>query len=159
MRIGEICTREVVYCSPDENVAEIARLMRNEHVGDVIVAERRGGNLVPLGLVTDRDLVVEVLAAEVEPAKLIARDLMDGELVTAAESELVYEAIGRMRAKGIRRLPVVDAGGFLVGVLSADDVTEFLAEELTDVARIVPRQVRLEQAALPPVLGSVKGGV
>jgi len=151
MRIGELCTREVVYCGPDDGVPEVAQLMRNHHVGDLIVAEMRNGRLVPVGVVTDRDLVVKVLAEGVAPDVLLARDLMTRMLVTAVEHESVYEAVERMRAEGVRRLPVVGADGSLIGVLSADDVTEFLAEELTGVARIGPRQSVLEKEALPPV--------
>ena len=151
MRIGEICTREVVYCGRDANVTEVAQLMRNHHVGDLIVADTRDGMLVPVGIVTDRELVVRVLAEGVAPDVLTAGDLMTRRLVTAAESEQVHEAIERMRAEGVRRLPVVGAEGTLVGILSADDITEFLAEELTGVARIAPRQSVLEKTALPPV--------
>ena len=151
MRIGEICTREVVYCGRDASVTEVAQLMRNHHVGDLIVADTRDGMLVPVGIVTDRELVVRVLAEGVAPDVLTAADLMTRRLVTAAESEPVHEAIERMRAEGVRRLPVVGAEGTLVGILSADDITEFLAEELTGVARIAPRQSVLEKTALPPV--------
>jgi signal-transduction protein with cAMP-binding, CBS, and nucleotidyltransferase domain len=151
MRIGEICTREVVVCERATSVAEIARLMRNHHVGDVIVVDRYEGRAVPVGIVTDRDLVIQVLAEQVDPGPLTAADLMSGELATALETEVVYDAIWHMRSRGIRRLPVVDARRFLVGVLTADDVTAFLAEELTQVARIVPRQVQLEAAALSPI--------
>ena len=151
MRIGEICTREVAYCGRDASVLEVAQLMRNHHVGDLIVAEPRGGRLEPLGIVTDRDLVVKVLAEGVAAEALTAGDLMTRDLVTCTEAESVHEAIERMRVEGVRRLPVVGTYGALVGVLSADDVAEFLAEELTGLAHIAPRQSGLERAALPPV--------
>jgi len=151
MRSGEICTREVVYCGRDASVLEVAQLMRNHHVGDLIVAETRNGRLEPLGIVTDRDLVVKVLAEGVSAETLRAADLMTRELITVAEAGAVHEAIERMRAEGVRRLPVVGADGALVGVLSADDVTEFLAEELTGVAHIALRQSVLEKAALMPL--------
>jgi len=151
MRIGDICTREVIYCGRDAGVLEVAQLMRNHHVGDLIVAETRNGRLQPLGIVTDRDLVVKVLAEAVVAEALTAGDLMTRELVTAGEAESVHVAIERMRADGVRRLPVVGADGALIGVLSADDVTEYLAEELTGLAHIAPRQSVLEKAALPPL--------
>ena len=153
MRIGEICTREVVYCGRADSVLEVARLMRNHHVGDLIVAERRDGRLEPVGIVTDRDLVVKVLAEGVAPATLTAGDLMTRSLLAAEESATVHEAIERMRAEGVRRLPVISADRSLIGVLSVDDVAEFLAEELGGLARIGPRQSALEKAALPPVEG------
>lgn len=149
MRIGEICTREVVFCDPETSVVEIARLLRNHHVGDLIVAEKGRCGLAPIGLVTDRDLVVKVLAEGVAPDRLVAADLMTRRVVTAVESADVHEAIERMRGEGIRRLPVVDGSGALIGILSADDVTELLAEELTDLARIPPRQSAFEKAAAP----------
>ena len=149
MQIREICTREVVHCGRDTSVAQIAQLMRNHHVGDVVVAEPQQGKLVPVGIVTDRDLVVQVQG--VGPDTLTAQDLMSDELITVTEAEVVYDAIWHMRSKGIRRLPVVDERKFLVGVLTADDVTEFLAEELTEVARIVPRQMKLEKSARAPI--------
>jgi signal-transduction protein with cAMP-binding, CBS, and nucleotidyltransferase domain len=151
MQIREICTREVVHCGRDTSVAQIAQLMRNHHVGDVVVAEPQQGKLVPVGIVTDRDLVVQVLAQGVSPDVLTAQDLMSDELITVTEAEVVYDAIWHMRSKGIRRLPVVDERKFLVGVLTADDVTEFLADELTEVARIVPRQMKLEKSARAPI--------
>jgi CBS domain-containing protein len=151
MQIGEVCSREVVYCDRGASVVEVAKLMRNHHVGDLIVAESRDGTLVPVGVVTDRDLVVKVLAEAVSAEVLTAGDLMTRHLVTVDESDSVYEAIRRMRDEGIRRLPVLGANGALVGVLSADDVTELLAEELGTLARIAPRQSVLEKKALPPL--------
>ncbi|MGZ5733025.1 MAG: CBS domain-containing protein [Caldimonas sp.] len=151
MRVGEICTRLVVTCRPGASVLELAQLMRDHHTGDVIVVDEQHGLATPVGVVTDRDLVIEVVAKGVDPDLLRAGDLMSGELVTALESELVYDAIWHMRSKGIRRLPVVDARNHLLGVLTADDVTEFLAEALTEVARIAPRQMKREEATRGPV--------
>jgi CBS domain-containing protein len=151
MHIGEICTRSVVTCGRDTSALELAQLMRDHHVGDVIVVDEREGKLTPVGIVTDRDLVVQVMAKGLNPDLPRAGDMIVDELVTAVESEGVYDAIWHMRNKGIRRLPVVDAHNRLLGVLTADDVTEFLAEELTQVARIMPRQIKVEEAALDPV--------
>jgi CBS domain-containing protein len=107
--------------------------------------------MTPVGVVTDRDLVVEILAKGANPDLLRAGDLIANEIVTAFESELVYDAIWHMRGKGIRRLPVIDSHNHLLGVLTADDVTAFLAEELTEVARIAHRQIKREEAAQDPL--------
>lgn len=139
MRIGEICTREVVTCGPAASAAELAVLMREQHVGDVIVIESVAGEQVPVGIVTDRDLVVKVLARRVDADSVTARDIMS-EVSTVLESEVVYDAIWTMRRKGVRRLPVVDGRNALFGLLSVDDLTQFLAEELTDLARVSPKQ-------------------
>ena len=151
MHIGEICTRSVVTCRRDASAPEIAQLMRDRHVGDVIVVDEHEGQLTPVGIVTDRDLVVQVMAKGLNPDLLRAGDLIADDLVTAMESEGVYDAIWHMRNKGLRRLPVVDAHNHLLGILTADDVTEFLAEELTEVARIAPRQIKREEAMREPV--------
>lgn len=145
MHIREICTRSVVTCRRDASALELAQLMRERHVGAVIVVDENAGQLTPVGLVTDRDLVVEVMACGVDPAILRAGDLVIAEPVTAVESELVFDAIWHMRSKGIRRLPVVDAQGHLLGILTSDDVTRFLAEQLTDVACLVQGQVHTEE--------------
>ena len=151
MHIGEICTRSVVTCRRDASVLELAQLMRDHHVGDVIVVDEHAGVVTPVGVVTDRDLVIEVMAKGVSPDSLRAEDLIAVEIVTAFESELMYDAIWHMRGKGIRRLPVVDAHNHLVGVLTTDDVTRFLAEQLSDLARISPLQIEREKARREPV--------
>jgi CBS domain-containing protein len=122
--------------------------MRDQHVADVLVVEDRGGRLTPVGLVTDRDLVVDVLARGRDPSQVRAVDIMCAELETVIDSELIYDAIWHMRKRQILRLPVVDAHGALVGVLTADDVAEFLASELTEVARLRKRNPAL-QAGYP----------
>jgi CBS domain-containing protein len=144
MRIAELCTRAVVTCRRDATAQTLARVMRDRHVGDVIVIDERE---VPIGIVTDRDLVVQVMAAGVAPEALRAEDLIGGGLTTALTSETVYDAIWAMRSKGIRRLPVVDEQEHLVGVLTSDDITEFLAQELTGIARVMPRQLEIERVS------------
>jgi len=144
MHVAQICSHRVVTCPPDTSALEMARLMRERHVGDVVVVDVRDGRPVPVGIVTDRDLVVEVMAKAVDPQLPTARDLAGTELLTVMSSESVHDALLQMRTRGIRRLPVVDAQGALVGMLTADDATRFLAEALTEVARIAPKQVLRE---------------
>lgn len=146
MRIGEICRRSVVTCRGDASALEVARLMREQHVGDVIVVDVRDGVAVPVGIVTDRDLVVQVTAEGLAAGAVRASELIVGDIVSVYESESVYDAIWHMRSRGVRRLPVVDAGNRLTAILAADDVIEFLAQELTAVARVVGRQIELERA-------------
>jgi signal-transduction protein with cAMP-binding, CBS, and nucleotidyltransferase domain len=152
MRIGEICRSPVVTCRRETGAAELALLMREHHVGAVIVVDEHEGRMSPIGIVTDRDLVVYVLAERIDPGLLRADDLLRGELVTIDHREGIYDAIWHMRSKRVRRLPVVDAQCHLVGMLTMDDVTRFLAEELSDVSRIVPRQIEREEGggAAPP---------
>ena len=144
MHIGQICTRSLVTCARDTTASELAQKMREQYVADVLVVEDRGGRPVPVGLVTDRDLVVGVIAQGKDAHQVRAGDLMCTELETALESEMVYDGIWHMRKRRILRLPVVDSHGALVGILTADDVAEFLASELTEVSRLRKRNPALQ---------------
>lgn len=140
MQVGEICTREVVCADTETTIAAAAKLMRQYHIGDVIVTREDRGRRIPLGIVTDRDVVLGVVAPELNPATLTVGDIMGSELITADESEDVFDVIQRMRNKGVRRMPIVEADGGLAGILSLDDIIEVLAEEMNQLARLVSRE-------------------
>jgi CBS domain-containing protein len=144
MPISEVCNRDVVIVQPSDTVLEAAQLMRQHHVGDVLVVEDRGGVRVPVGIVTDRDLVVEIMAPELNQMVITAGDIMPSELVTIKEDAGLFEAIGYMRAKGVRRLPVVDDKGGLIGILALDDLIELLADEMAALAKLVKHEQKIE---------------
>ena len=129
MAVGEICNREVVIAKKALSVVDAAQLMRKHHVGDLVVVEERNGRRHPVGIVTDRDIVVEVVAAGVSPDALKVGDIMSPEVATVRESEGLFEALRHMRDKGVRRMPVVDREGGLVGILTLDDLLNLLAED------------------------------
>lgn len=146
MRIGEICNRSVVTCRRDTRVSELARMMRDQHVGAVVVVDsQEAPRPRPVGVVTDRDLVVQVMALGADPESLLAGDLLVGDVARANEAETVYDAVWHMRGKGVRRLPVVDSHDGLVGVIAVDDVTRVLAEALLEVTRTAPHQIAHER--------------
>lgn len=147
MTIGEICNREVAYTARDTTVQAAAKLMRNYHVGTLVVVDEFSGRRVPAGIVTDRDIVVEVNAVDLDPKVITVGDIMGQELVTIAESAGLLETMEVMRFKGVRRLPVVGREGELVGIVSIDDLLEILAEELSDLTRIVAREQAHEAQA------------
>jgi CBS domain-containing protein len=144
MPVGEICNRAVVVAEKTLSVREAAQLMRSRHVGDVVVVEQRNGSRHPVGIVTDRDIVVEVVAAGVNPDALTVADITGPDLATVSESEGVYEALHTMRSKGVRRIPVVDRDGGLVGIVTLDDLLSLLAEEMTELAKLVSREKQRE---------------
>jgi len=150
MYASEICTHDVVTCARGAGVRELAQLMRDRHVGDVVVVDRGEEGAVPVGIVTDRDIVVRVLAKGLDIDAATAGDLMGEPLTTVSDSESVYDAIWHMRSHDIRRLPVVDARGVLLGVVTMDDIAAHLAAELADMVRVVPSQGRREQQAFCP---------
>ncbi|MBP7926630.1 MAG: CBS domain-containing protein [Desulfobulbus sp.] len=150
MPVGEICNREVVVAERTTTIVEAARIMRRYHVGDLVVVDEVQGRRVPVGMVTDRDLVVEVIAREQPFASCTVSAVMSATVVCVPETAGVIEAIQLMRSHGVRRVPVVDAGGALVGILAADDLLDLLAEELSALARIAPRgQEREVRSRLP----------
>ncbi len=144
MSIGEFCNREVVIAKKDMGIVELAQLMRNHHVGDVIVVEKQGDLVVPVGIITDRDIVVELVAGQVDIDSVTSGDVMSLELITAMEKDGIWDTLQRMRSKGIRRLPVVNEDGGLEGILTVDDLIELLAEELALLAGIAGRGQELE---------------
>ena len=146
--IGEICTREVVFTTRDATVATAAKLMRHHHVGSLVVVEQlNGGKRLPIGIVTDRDIVVELTAMGLDPSAITVGDIMAGPLITARENEGLLEAMEIMRYKGVRRLPIVGTDGQLVGIVTIDDLLEVLAEQLTELAKVVAREQAREATA------------
>ena len=115
-------------------------------MGDLVVTEKVGGEDYPVGMLTDRDIVMEVLAQEVDPARLNVGDIMSTGLITVKQSEGVWRTIELMRAKGVRRIPVVDNDGALAGIVAADDLIALLADELGALAKLFAREQKREAA-------------
>jgi CBS domain-containing protein len=147
MAVGEICNRDVVIAEKALSVVAAAQLMRKHHVGDLVVVEEKAGRKHAVGIVTDRDIVVEVVAAGVNPEALKVGDIMGPEVATVRESEGLFEALRYMRDKGVRRMPVVDGAGGLVGILTLDDLLSLLAEEMTELAKLVSHERQREATA------------
>ena len=149
MQIGEICTRTVVQCDRKTTALELAQLMRSSHVGTVVVVDQPNGERIPMGIVTDRDLVVEVMAVDGNPAIITADDVMSRDLMMAGEQNTVYETAELMRFKGVRRLPVVNERGGLIGIVTLDDLLHVIGDELTLLGRVIARETGQEQKARP----------
>jgi CBS domain-containing protein len=130
MNVGEFCSREVVVARRHTGVVEAARLMREHHVGSVVVIQDEPAGRVPVGVLTDRDIVVAAVAKEIDPAKLTVGDVMSVGALVLREQDGIADALRVMREKGVRRLPVVKNDGTLAGVLAIDDVLELVAEEM-----------------------------
>lgn len=146
MNLGEICTRDVVFATRDCTILSAAQLMREYHVGNLVVVEHFDGARIPVGIITDRDIVIGVLAPELDAKTLTVGDIMFPELVTAGETDGVFETMQLMRRKGVRRLPVVDPKGGLAGIVSLDDLIELVAEEITELSGLIARERHREQA-------------
>jgi predicted transcriptional regulator len=146
MTVGEICNRNVVVAPKTEVIVDAARRMRTSHVGDLVVVENRNGRHFPIGIVTDRDIVISVVAGDPDHINyLLVSDVMSDDLVTAREYETVEAALKRMEVNGVRRLPIVDAEGALVGILTLDDVLQYLTAQQSELVALVAREQRRER--------------
>ena len=147
MTVGDICTRNVVVAPKGELVTDAAKRMRTSHVGDLVVVDTRDGRHVPVGIVTDRDIVIGVVAGD--PAyvhSLLLSDVMSTDLITAREEDTVEDGLRKMHEHGVRRLPIVDGIGALVGILTLDDVLRYLTAQQSELVSLVAReQVRERQ--------------
>ncbi len=149
MTVGVICNPNVATIGPDQDVADAAVLMREEHVGDLIVVTLRGGRTVPVGILTDRDIVLGVVAKRMPPDAVTVGDAMSSKLLTLRKDDELGSALREMRRHGVRRAPVVDRDGALVGVLSIDDVIQHLAGQLGRLADLIRVEQETELHARP----------
>jgi CBS domain-containing protein len=143
MNVGEVCSRVVVFAERTMPLNEAARLMRDQHVGSLVVIDETPAGRVPAGMITDRDIVVAVVARELDPRTLSVGEVMGRDLAVAREADSEFDALRVMRRRGIRRLPVIAPDGTLAGLVTLDDLLGLLAEELGNLARAV----ETEQAA------------
>jgi CBS domain-containing protein len=119
---------------------EAARLMREHHVGSLVVVADRLSERVPVAMLTDRDLTVAVLAKDLDPRTLKVSDVVGSDLFTVRERDSVPDALRLMRERGVRRVPVLTQSGALAGILTIDDILDIVAEELNDVVHAVARE-------------------
>ena len=147
MNVGELCNRIVVFAHARTPLTEAAKLMREHHVGSLVVVDETEEGRVPVGIVTDRDIVVAVVAGEVDPRTLAVGDVMATELVTVREEDSVFDVLRLMRRCGVRRLPVLTAAGTLAGIVTVDDLLEIVAEQLDDLVHAIAREQARESQA------------
>jgi CBS domain-containing protein len=144
MSVGSLCSRPAVTVAMGAPIADVARLMQDRHVGAVVVTENGRDGPRAAGVITDRDIVSAQLAHSADLSRLAAGDVMTPDPLVLGEEEPVDGAIAHLRARGVRRAPVVSRDGTLVGLVSVDDLLAHLAHELIAMAQIIARQQRAE---------------
>lgn len=144
MLVGTLCSRHPVAVSTGAPMSDVARLMRDEHIGAVIVTDGARGGLRVIGVITDRDIVRAQLERTADLSRLSAAEVMTRDPLVIGEEESVDGAIAHLRARGIRRAPVVAPDGTLVGLISVDDLLANVVRKLIGLAEIVDRQRRVE---------------
>lgn len=145
MSIGEICVREVVIAKARDSVHKAAQLMRDFSVRTVVVTKGRH----PVGILTDRDITVRVVAEGKDPQKTSIKEVMSARLITVRESASVGDGIRIMRGRGVRRLPVIDAEGKLIGIVTLDDLLDLIAEEMSALAALIRYEQEKEMCGKP----------
>lgn len=150
LNAGDICTRIVTIAFPSMALNEAARLMRQDHVGSlVIVEELSADERVVVGMLTDRDIAMGVVAADRDPHGMRVGDVMSKDVLTAREQDSVLDLLSAMRRKGVRRIPVTGPRGTLIGIVTLDDVLEVVAQQMQAVATAVGASQKHEGTALP----------
>ncbi len=142
MNVGEICSREVYVVRATEPLVQAAQEMQKRHVGAMVVVESRGDAVRPTAIVTDRDIVRGQLNHGLDLHRLKVRDVMSGDLLTLPEQASISEAIERMNARSVRRAPIVNEIGDLVGIVSFDDLLPVAVADVQALAKLVDRQAQ-----------------
>ena len=151
MNVADLCSRNVISVRKTDEVIAAARLMREHHVGYLVVIDPdfAGSTVRPIGVLTDRDIVVGIIAKERDPRSLVVGDVMTENPVVLDRLDSITAAVAEMRRIGVRRMPVTGELGQLIGVLSLDDVLDALAGELHNLAGAVRNEQRIENALRP----------
>ncbi len=146
LNAGDVCTRSAVFAAPSMALNEAARLMREHHVGClVVVDEPSRDERIPIGMLTDRDIVTAVVAKDADARTMRVGDVMSSDIATVREADSMLDVLRTMRRKGVRRMPVLGDRGVLAGVIALDDVLQVVAEEMEAVASAISAGNRHER--------------
>ena len=140
MNISEICSRRPITASASASLEEVARLMFEKHVGAVILTSTPADRPVAAGIITDRDVICAQIGHAADLGSVPALKHMTPDPLSLREDMRVEDALGRMRARGVRRAVVLDESGALVGVISVDDVILRLADQIASIGRLLETQ-------------------
>lgn len=145
MKAGELANETVATIGPQATLMEAADAMRENHVGDLVVVEQQGNTKRPIGIITDRDLVLALSKSGPDGfVKKTVGDRMSQVLIMARREEPVEEVLGNMRDNGVRRIPVVDVDDNLVGILTFDDFVGYLGDHLLSLGELVQSELSQE---------------
>lgn len=140
MKVKDLCTLETQIIEKNETAQAAALAMQEAKVGSLVVVDVLPNGDLPIGIITDRDIALKVASQDVRPSMLVVEDFASETLLTVQGNEDVYDVLGKMRQKSVRRVPVVDKAGFLVGIISIDDILEFLVGELKEMTSIMKHE-------------------
>lgn len=149
MTIGKICNRTVVWATEDTSIKEAAELMRDQHVGSLVVVRQADAGLIVTGILTDRDIAIVAVARDFDPFTLKVADVMSAQPVTAGEEDSIVDVMTQMRNRGVRRVPVTTGEGVLVGIVTLDDMFDIVAQEMQALVQVIASGHRQEARMRP----------
>ena len=136
MTVYACAQTNVVSVKPDATVQFVAELMKEKNIGCVVVTQ----NHKPVGIVTDRDIALRGVSLCGDPEEALIESIMSTDILTIRKDAGIFDAIQEMKSAGVRRMPIVDSAGRLVGLLTVDDLIRLLAREMADIARIIGKE-------------------
>jgi CBS domain-containing protein len=143
MDVGSLCRNRAITIGTRADLVDAARLMRESHLGFLVVMDEQQ----PLGVLTDRDIVLEAVAADIDPHAVTVGDAMTRDPVTVRSTDDIDAALLALRTAGVRRAPIVGPDGGVAGVLSVDDVLEHVAGQLATVTESLRHEQAVERLA------------
>ena len=149
MFAGDYCNRDIAIIGKTDSIFTASQLMRDHHVSDVLVVDSSNGENTPIGILTDRDIIVNVVADGIDLNVVTIEDIMSYKLITARESDDLLVTIKRMRLNGKSRLPIVNHRGGLIGILSIDAILHLITEQMIDIGQIIANEKNCEKEAQP----------
>jgi CBS domain-containing protein len=142
--LGNICTRDAVIVNKQATIKQAAELMRSRHVGSLVVVDTVAEEVKPIGLITDRDILLAIVAMDLDPNVFLLEDMLERPLITGLDTASAASGLRLMRKHGIRRLPVVDKGGVLVGIITLDDLLRTVSHYMNDVVKLLATEATTE---------------
>ncbi len=149
MLLEKIANRNVVTIPENATMELAAKTMRDQHVGCVVVVQEKGLRKIPMGMITDRDIVVSTSAFGIAPNTVYVRDVMSATLVTARKNDSFNHVLMLMREHGVKRIPIVDSEGALMGIVSTHELMSVLADEFNVLLKVTERQHQVESDRRP----------
>lgn len=145
MTVGEYCNREVTIAKANDSIKTAIDLMRSQHAGTIVIVDDKNATSKPVGILTDRDIVLEVFAKDVDLESVTIGDIMSYDLATIKENASITDVISLMKSSGVRRIPVVDSAGALTGIIASDDVLDLVAEQISGLVGLMKKERKREQ--------------
>jgi CBS domain-containing protein len=148
--LASVCKFPVRTVTPATTVRAAAEIMREHHVGALVVVGGKNGAVAkPIGIVTDRDIVVAIVALDLNPNVFLIDDLIDRTLTVAKGDQHIREGLELMKKHGIRRLPLIDKQGKLIGIVTMEDLLAELAADLSRLSLVVENEITSELSLRP----------